>query len=108
MKVIFGVHSRRYSVSSVPDLSGPSLVQARLYLPFTQTIAKAMVFAPAQRPNAPGRRDHPGYWCNLQADLIPTFRVTNWGSVNPPALAGKGCSPLPGGEGWGEGASNGR
>ena len=55
-------------MSPVPDLSGPSLVQTRLYLPFTQAIAMAMVFAPGRRPSAPGRRDHPGYWCNMQAE----------------------------------------
>jgi len=57
----------RHSLSPVPDLSGPSLVQARMDLSFTQTIATAMVFAPGRRPYAPGRRDHPGYWCNMEA-----------------------------------------
>ena len=29
-QVLFGAHSRTYSLSPVPDLSGPSLVQAHL------------------------------------------------------------------------------
>ena len=29
-----------------------------------------MVFAPGRRPTAPGRRDHPGYWCNMQASPL--------------------------------------
>ena len=48
------------------DLSGPSLVQARLDLLFTLTIATAMPFAPERPPIAPARRDHPGHWCNMQ------------------------------------------
>ena len=66
-QVLLGAHSRTYSLSPVPDLSGPSLVQARWDLPFTQTIAAAMGFPPGRHPNAPGPRDHPGYWCNMQA-----------------------------------------
>ena len=68
-KVPFGVSSCGDSLFRVPNLSGPSLVQLRLYLPFTQAIATAMVFAPGRRPNASGRRDHPGYWCNMQASF---------------------------------------
>ncbi len=55
--------------------------QKRLYLPFTQAIAMAMVFAPGRRPSAPGRRDHPGYYvCHHGAvvqegtDLVRTLR----------------------------------
>ena len=39
-RVEFGANFCRYSLSPVPDLSGPSLVQKRLYLPFTQAIAR--------------------------------------------------------------------
>ena len=89
---MFGAHSRRNCLSPVPDLSGPSPVQARLYLPLrctspygtlraslrlfesapggfvTQTMATAMVVALAPRPNALGLRGHPGYWCNIQVN----------------------------------------
>ena len=65
-QVLFGAHSRKDSLSPVPDLSGPSLVQARWDLPCTQAMAAAMVFPPGRHPNAPGRRDHPGYRCNMQ------------------------------------------
>ena len=61
---------RGHALSLACDLSGPSLVQARLHLLFTQTIAMAMLFAPEQRPSAPGRRDHPGYWCNFQVESL--------------------------------------
>ena len=67
----------------VPDLSGPSLAQARLDLPFTQTIATAMVFPPGRRPNAPGRRDHPGYWCDMQASCEFQQRCSYRGFDHP-------------------------
>jgi hypothetical protein len=57
-----------YSWFFASDLSGPSLVQVRLYLLFNQGIAEAMPFIPERRPIAPGRRDHPGYWCNMQVN----------------------------------------
>ncbi len=82
--------------SLVPDLSEPSLVQARLHLPFTQPIATAMVLfgaslrltpaglarntapggivVPGRRPTAPVRRDHLGYWVESTTGAVTTGR----------------------------------
>ena len=62
--------NRSNGMSRARDHSVPSLVQAHLYLLFTQTQAMALRFAPERRPAAPGQRDHHAYWCNFQADPL--------------------------------------
>mgnify|MGYP001812454611 FL=1 len=47
------------------------VVSTFLRLVFTQVIATAMPFAPEWCSIATGRRDRPGYWCNLQVRQPP-------------------------------------